>query len=167
MANITLKGNPISTSGELPSVGSHAPAFTLTAGDLSNKMLTDYAGSKKVLNIVPSLDTGTCALSTKTFNEAASGLENTVVLVISADLPFAQGRFCEAEGIDKVIPLSSFRSSFGEDYRVNIIDGPLSGLLSRAVVILDEDGVVTYTEQVSEIVDEPNYAAALSHLENL
>lgn len=167
MATITFKGNPISTAGELPSVGSHAPAFTLTAGDLSNKTLADYEGKVKVLNIVPSLDTGICALSAKRFHEEAAGLEDARVLVISADLPFAQGRFCDAEGIDRVECLSSFRSSFGDDYRVTITDGPLAGLLSRAVMVLDGDGVVQYSEQVPEIAQEPDYDTALAKVRDL
>jgi thiol peroxidase len=162
MATITFKGNPISTAGELPSVGSHAPAFTLTAGDLSNKTLADFKGKVKILNIVPSLDTGICALSAKRFHKEAGSLSDVVVLVISADLPFAQGRFCEAEGIDGVVCLSSFRSSFGDDYRVTIADGPLAGLLSRAVMVLDKDDIVQYTEQVPEIAQEPDYDAVLA-----
>ncbi|MBT8253239.1 MAG: thiol peroxidase [Flavobacteriaceae bacterium] len=162
MANITLKGNPVQTSGELPAVGTQAPDFELVAGDLSTKSLSDYSGKKLILNIFPSLDTGTCAQSVRAFNVEAAELDNTTVLCISRDLPFAHNRFCAAEGIENVINLSDFRSrSFGKDYGLEIIDGPLAGLLSRSVVVIDETSKVVYTEQVPEIVNEPNYKAPL------
>ncbi|MFC4817080.1 thiol peroxidase [Flavobacterium sp. GCM10023249] len=165
MAQITLKGNTITTVGNLPEVGSQAKDFELVATDLSVKTLADYRGTKVVLNIFPSVDTGTCATSVRKFNEKASNLPNTTVLCISRDLPFAQNRFCGAEGLNNVMNLSDFRSnSFGNDYGVTITDGPLAGLHSRAVIVIDEDGVVKYTEQVAEIVDEPNYEAALTAL---
>ncbi len=165
MAKITLKGNPVNTIGNLPEVGTMAPAFTLVKDDLSIKSLSDYKGQKVVLNIFPSLDTGTCAASVRRFNAEASTLENTVVLCISKDLPFAQARFCGAEGLEDVHNLSDFRyEQFGKDYGVEIIDGPLAGLESRAVVVLDEEGTVVYTQQVPEIVDEPDYEAALAAL---
>lgn len=164
MAKITLKGNEINTSGILPEVGVNAKEFCLVAGDLSEKSLASYDNKKKVLNIVPSLDTGVCAASARKFNEEASKLDNTVVLVISEDLPFAQGRFCETEGLKNVEALSSFRSSFGNDYGVEIVDGPLKGLTSRAVVVLDENNKVVYTEQVPEITQEPDYNKALDAL---
>ncbi len=165
MTEITLKGNPIHTLGTLPEKGSIAPDFTLIKTDLSEAKLSDYKGQKVVLNIFPSLDTPTCAASVRHFNAAASSLENTVVLCISKDLPFAQARFCGAEGLDKVITLSDFRDgSFGKAYQVEIVDGPLAVLESRAVVILDEEGTVIYTQQVPEIVDEPDYDSALAAL---
>ncbi|MFV9550809.1 thiol peroxidase [Algibacter sp. PT7-4] len=167
MASITLKGNAIHTSNKLPEVGTKAPDFLLTTTDLAVHSLTNYAGSKLVLNIFPSIDTGTCAQSVRTFNTEASELDNTKVLCISRDLPFAQGRFCGAEGLDNVINLSDFKDgSFGKDYGLNIIDGPLEGLHSRCVIVLDENGIVKYTEQVNEIVDEPNYKAALEALQD-
>ncbi|WP_445731954.1 thiol peroxidase [Mariniflexile sp.] len=165
MATVTLKGNPIKTSGELPKVGTKAPGFTLTATDLSSKSLSDFAGSKVVLNIFPSVDTGTCAQSVRQFNQEASELENTKVLCISHDLPFALNRFCGAEGLNNVISLSDYKDgSFGKAYGLNFITGPLEALHSRCVVVLDENGTVLYTEQVGEIVDEPNYKAALEAL---
>ena len=165
MATVTLKGNEIQTSGELPVVGSKAPNFSLTAGDLSTKTLQDFTGSKVVLNIFPSLDTGTCASSVREFNKIASGLENTKVLCISRDLPFAQGRFCGAEGLENVINLSDYKDgSFGKDYDLIFINGPLDALLSRSVIVLDENGMILYTEQVSETANEPNYKAALEVL---
>ncbi len=161
MAKVTLKETITSdTSGELPAIGSTATDFTLVAGDLSEKKLASYEGKKKVLNIVPSLDTPVCASSARKFNESAASLDNTVVLVISADLPFAQGRFCEAEGIKDVEMLSTFRSSFAADYQLDIVEGPLTGLCSRAVVVLNEANEVVYTEQVPEITQEPNAALA-------
>ena len=161
MAQITLKGNPINTVGTLPAVGSDAPGFTLVKTDLSETSLSDYAGKTVVLNIYPSVDTGICAASTKHFNEDLNDMQNTVVLCVSADLPFAHGRFCEAEGLENVTNCSVFRNdSFGNDYGVTITDGPLAGLLSRAVVVINGEGKVTYTEQVPEIVQEPNYDAA-------
>ncbi|MCP5141938.1 MAG: thiol peroxidase [Gammaproteobacteria bacterium] len=165
MATITLHGNEIHTIGELPAVGSSAPDFKLTAGDLSDKSLGDFAGKKKLLNIVPSLDTGICAISTKKFNEAAEGRDDTVMLIVSADLPFAQGRFCGAEGTDKVIPLAMMRDkNFAKDYGILITDGPLAGITGRAVVVLDAGNKVVYTELVPEIAQEPNYEAALAAL---
>ncbi|QEE50648.1 thiol peroxidase [Flavobacterium alkalisoli] len=165
MANITLGGNPVKTSGELPQNGTAAPQFTLTGTDLSSVSLSDFKGTKLVLNIFPSIDTGTCATSVRKFNEKASSLENTKVLCISRDLPFAQKRFCGAEGIENVISLSDFKDgSFGNNYGLTIADGPLAGLHSRAVVVVDENGNVKYTEQVSEIADEPNYENALAAL---
>ncbi len=161
MAQITLKGNAINTVGTLPAVGSDAPGFTLVKTDLSEASLSDYAGKTVVLNIYPSVDTGICAASTKHFNEDLNDMQNTVVLCVSADLPFAHGRFCEAEGLENVTNCSVFRNdSFGNDYGVTITDGPLAGLLSRAVVVINGDGKVTHTEQVPEIVQEPNYDAA-------
>jgi thioredoxin-dependent peroxiredoxin len=165
MASITLGGNPINTNGELPKVGSKAPEFQLVKTDLSTTTLADFAGTRLVLNIFPSIDTPTCATSVRTFNAQASAMENTQVLCISRDLPFAQKRFCGAEGLENVLNLSDFKTgSFGKDYGLEIVDGPLAGLHSRVVVVLDENGVVTYTEQVGEIADEPNYEAALASL---
>ena len=165
MAQITLHGNPINTNGELPAVGSTAPDFSLTTGDLADVSLADFAGKKKLLNIVPSLDTPTCALSTKKFNEAATQHEDTVFLTVSADLPFAQGRFCEAESLNVIKPLSIMRSqAFSEDYGIKIVDGPLAGITGRAVVVLDEDNQVIYNELVPEIGQEPDYDSALAAL---
>lgn len=165
MAKITLKGNPFKTSGKLPKIGKKAPKFSLIKSDLSKAKLKDFKGSKVILNIFPSLDTGTCAASVRKFNEEAGKLENTKVLCISRDLPFAQARFCGAEGLENVITLSDFASGkFGKAYGLTIKDGPLANLHSRAIVVLNEEGVVTYTEQVPEIVDEPNYEAALKAL---
>ena len=165
MASITLGGNPIKTSGEIPKTGSKAPQFHLVKTDLSVATLSDFAGSKLVLNIFPSIDTGTCATSVRTFNAKASALHNTKVLCISRDLPFAQKRFCGAEGLENVINLSDFNTgSFGKDYGLEMVDGPLAGLHSRVVIVLDENGVVTYAEQVPEIANEPNYEAALATL---
>ena len=163
MATVTLKGNPVRTVGELPKVGSVAPNFTLTAEDLSEKSLADFKGKKLVLNIFPSVDTSTCAASTRKFNEIAASRPNVTIVCISADLPFAFKRFCAAEGIKNVSSLSTFRDkAFGESYGVRILDGPLAGLMSRAVVVVDEGGKVVYTEQVPEIAQEPNYDAALA-----
>ena len=165
MAAITLHGDAINTNGELPAVGNTAPDFSLTTGDLADVSLADYSGKKKLLNLVPSLDTDVCAISTKKFNDAANKHGNTVFLTISADLPFAQGRFCEAENIEAVKTLSSFRApTFAEDYGVLIVDGPLKGLNARAIVVLDEDNKVLYTELVPEIAQEPDYDAALAVL---
>lgn len=164
MAKITLQGGEINTCGTLPEVGTQAKDIKLVANDLSVKTLADYKGQKVVMNIFPSLDTATCAASVRHFNVDASKLDNTVVLCISKDLPFAQARFCGAEGLDKVITLSDFRSNFSQDYGVEIVDGPLAGLTSRAVVIINEEGNVTYTQQVPEIVDEPNYEEVLAAL---
>jgi thiol peroxidase len=163
MAEITLKGNPISTIGSLPEVGATAPDFTLVKKDLSETSLKDYAGKSVVLNIFPSIDTPVCAAAARKFNAEASGKQNTVVLCISADLPFAFGRFCEAEGLKDVIPASVFRSAeFGKNYGQTITTGPLSGLLARAVVVVGQDGKVKYTEQVPEIGQEPDYSSALA-----
>ncbi len=164
MATITLKGNEISTAGTLPEVGHEAPLFTLTKTDLSAVSLSDYKGKKVILNIFPSLDTGICAASVRKFNQEASDREVTV-LCISKDLPFAHSRFCEAEGIENVINLSDFRNAdFATAYKTLITDGPLAGLHSRAVVVINEDGKVAYTEQVPEIVQEPDYEKALAAL---
>ena len=166
MASITLKGSPVETSGELPRVGSKAKDFTLVKADLSETNLASYAGREVVLNIFPSIDTPVCALSVRRFNTEVSKRENTVVLCISADLPFAHKRFCGAEGLENVITLSTFRNqSFGKDYGVVMTTGPLKGLMSRAVVVIGTDGVVKYTEQVSEISQESDYDAALAALE--
>jgi thiol peroxidase len=165
MASITLKGNAVTTVGELPANGSAAPSFSAVKTDLSNCSLADLSGKKVILNIFPSIDTGVCATSTRRFNEAAASLENTVVICVSADLPFALGRFCGAEGIENAIPVSTFRNpEFGTDYGVTIADGALAGLLSRAVVVIDESGNVSYSEQVPEITQEPDYDAALAAL---
>jgi len=165
MASITLKGNTIHTSGELPKIGSKLADFKLVKTDLSIATLSDFAGSKLILNISPSLDTSTCATSIHKFNESASTLENTKVIYISRDLPFAQNRFCGAEGIENVMSLSDFKDgSFGKSNGLDMIDGPLAGLNSRAIIVLDANGTVIYTEQVPEIVDEPNYEAALAAL---
>lgn len=165
MAEITLGGNPIHTLGELPAVGTKAPDFSLTAKDLSVKSLADFSGKKVVLNIFPSIDTSTCATSVRTFNEKASSLDNTIMVCVSRDLPFAQSRFCGAEGLENVITLSDFANgSFGKDYALEITDGPLANLHSRAIVVIDENGIITHTEQVGEIADEPNYEAAISSL---
>lgn len=167
MATVTLKGNPINTLGELPSSGSSAPDFSLTKNDLSSVSLSDYSGKKIVLNIFPSIDTGTCATSVRKFNEQASSLNNTVVLCISKDLPFAQTRFCGAEGIDSVELLSDFKDgNFGKAYNVEFVDGPLQSLLSRAIVVLDTNGNIVHSHQVPETVDEPDYDAALNALKN-
>lgn len=161
MAQVTLGGNPVNTSGDLPAVGSAAPAFTLAGADLSDISASDYEGKNVILNIFPSVDTPTCATSVRTFNERAAGLEGTEVLCVSADLPFAQGRFCGAEGIENVKTASTFRSSFGSDYGVTLTDGKLAGVLARAVVVVGPDGNVKHTELVSEIAQEPDYDAAL------
>lgn len=166
MATITLKGNPISTIGTLPAKGSAAPEFKLTKSDLSDASLKDFAGKVKILNIVPSLDTGVCAASARAFNKAADKMNGVAILTISRDLPFAQKRFCEAEGIKSVVPLSELRArDFGKSYGVEIVDGPMAGLLSRAVVVLDRNNMVVYTQQVPEIGQEPNYSSALEAAE--
>lgn len=162
MATITFKGTPVETVGTLPT--GEAPAFELVGADLSAVTLADYAGKRVVLNIFPSIDTGVCAQSVRTFNQKAAGLDNTVVLGVSKDLPFALGRFCGAEGIDNVVTTSGFRSTFGDDYGVQMVSGPLAGLYSRAVVVVDENGKIIYSEQVPEIGQEPNYDAALEAL---
>jgi len=164
MATITFLGKPLHTSGELPAVGSKAPDFSLVSTELVDVKLANYAGKRKVLNIVPSLDTPTCAASTRKFNQKASHLDNTVVLVVSADLPFAQSRFCETEGLKDVIPLSTFRSNFAEEYGVKIADTLLAGLTARAVVIIDENDQVTYTQLVNDVAQEPDYESALAVL---
>ncbi len=165
MAKITLKGNEINTSGELPATGTQAPDFVLTKTDLSDISLADLRGRRVILNIFPSIDTDVCAASVRHFNKDASSLDNTAVLCVSQDLPFAHARFCGAEGLDNVESVSELRNlDFGANYGVRITDGPLAGLLARAVVILDETGKVIYTEQVPEIVQEPDYAAALNSL---
>jgi thiol peroxidase len=165
MATVTLKGNEIHTLGNLPEIGAQAPNFTLVKNDLSTVDLSNYKGQKVVLNIFPSIDTGTCAQSVRQFNQEAAELENTKILCISQELPFAQARFCGAEGIDKVETLSDFRDgNFGKSYNVEFTDGPLQGLHSRSVVVVNENGEVVYSEQVAETVDEPNYKAALEAL---
>lgn len=163
MATVTLKGEPFETVGNLPKVGEKAPEFSLVNGELAELRSADLNG-RIILNIFPSIDTGTCATSVRKFNEKATSLENTTVVCVSKDLPFALARFCGAEGLDKVLVGSDFRSSFGEDYGVTIKTGPLTGLLSRAVVVIDESGTVIYTEQVAETVNEPDYASALNAL---
>jgi len=163
MAKITFKGNPVATIGDLPKAGAPAPDFTLVKNDLSPATRKDFAGKNVVLNIFPSIDTSVCATSVRTFNQKAAGLPNTVVLCVSKDLPFAQKRFCGAEGIDKVQTLSSFRGpDFGKDYGVTMTDGPLAGLFARAIVVIDTAGKVTYTELVKEIAQEPDYQKALA-----
>lgn len=163
MAAITLGGKTINTSGELPKTGTKAIDFNLVKTDLSTAALADFAGSKLVLNIFPSIDTGTCAASVRKFNLLANELVNTKILSISRDLPFAQKRFCGAEGLENVINLSDFNAgTFGKDYGLEMTDGPLSGLHSRVIIIIDENGMIKYTEQVSEIADEPNYDNALA-----
>ena len=165
MATITLGGNPVHTSGELPKVGSKLTDFKLVQNDLSIADLSTFAGKKLVLNIFPSVDTGTCAASVRKFNESASSLANTAVLCISRDLPFAQKRFCGAEGLENVVNLSDFQEgAFGKNNGLEIVDGPLAGLHSRVIIVTDENGVVTHTEQVAEIANEPNYEAALAVL---
>lgn len=165
MAQVTLKGNPINTNGEMPSPGSVAPEFKLVKSDLSEVSLSSFVGKKVILNIFPSIDTGTCATSVREFNKRAGSLENTVVLCISKDLPFAQARFCGAEGIDSVMTLSAFRDGdFAKNYGVEMIDGPLKGLTARSVVVIDEQGQIKYEELVPEIVNEPNYEFALKAL---
>lgn len=166
MATLKFQGKPIHTNAELPSVGSKAPDFSLVNGKLQDVNLASYAGKRKVLNIVPSLDTPTCAMSTRKFNEKASKLANTVILVISADLPFAQCRFCETEGLKDVIPLSTFRSSFALDYGLELIDSILAGLTARAIVVIDESDNIIYTQLVDELANEPDYEAVLEILAN-
>jgi thiol peroxidase len=165
MSKTAFQGKSVKLSGDLPDVGSQAPDFKLVAKDLSNKSLGDFAGKKKLLSIVPSLDTGVCAASTKRFNEAMAGKTDAVALVISADLPFAMGRFCDAEGITNVVSLSMMRSrNFAKDYGVLIKSGPLAGITARAVVVLDENDKVVYSQLVPEITEEPDYDAALAAL---
>jgi len=163
MATVTLKGNPIHTIGELPAVGRKAPDFKLVGGDLKDVTLADFKGKRKVLNIVPSLDTAVCATSTRKFNEKAGQMPNTVVLIISSDLPFAAKRFCTTEGLQNVVPLSLMRSrDFAKDYGVLLTDGPLQGITARAVVVLDEGDKVLHQQLVPEIGQEPDYDAALA-----
>lgn len=165
MARTALQGNPVNTSGDLPAVGEAAPAFTLTTKDLGSVSSGELAGGRVILNIFPSVDTGTCAASVRAFNARAAAIEDTTVVCVSADLPFAAGRFCEAEGIDNVITGSVFRNrEFMDDYGVGIIDGPLQGLCARAVVVIDRDGTTLHSDLVPEIVDEPDYDAALAAL---
>ncbi|MDP9800667.1 thiol peroxidase [Arcanobacterium wilhelmae] len=164
MTQITIGGNAATTVGSLPEVGSSAPDFTLVGQDLADLTLADFAGQRVVLNIFPSLDTSTCAASVRRFNQLASSLDNTVVLCVSMDLPFAASRFCVAEGLEDVLPASAFRSTFGEDYGVTLEGGAFAGLLSRAVVVLDEAGKVVYTEQVAELTEEPDYDSAVAAL---
>ena len=165
MATITLNSDPIHTNGDLPAVGDAAPAFTLTDGELADKGLGDFAGKKKLLNIVPSLDTPVCAVSTGKFNEAAKANADLAVLIVSADLPFAMSRFCGEKGIENVTNLSMMRNrNFAKDYGVLIQDGPLAGITARAVVVIDENDRVVYTEMVPEIAQEPDYDAALAHV---
>jgi len=163
MATVTLKGNPFETTGTLPALGSQAPDFRLVGADLADVKLANFKGKKKILNIVPSLDTAVCAASARKFNEQAGSLANTVVLVISGDLPFAMGRFCTAEGLEDVVPLSLMRGkAFAKDYGVLMSTGPLEGITARAIVVLDGDDKVTYTQLVPEIGQEPDYEAALA-----
>lgn len=164
MAQVTLRGNPFNTNGELPAVGSSAPGFSLVGSDLSEITADSLGGKKVVLNIFPSIDTPTCATSVRTFNERAAERDDTVVLCVSEDLPFAAGRFCGAEGIENVVTGSGFRGSFADDYGVRLQDGPLAGLAARSVVVLDADGKVVHTQLVGEIADEPDYDAALAAL---
>lgn len=162
MATITLKGNPVHISGDFPRIGQPAPDFTLTKTDLSDVKLADFKGQRVILNIFPSIDTPTCATSVRKFNQEASKHSDVVVLCVSMDLPFAQSRFCGAEGLDKVIPVSGFRHhEFGQHYGVSIVDGVLKGLFARAIVVINAQGQVAYTELVSEVANEPNYAEAL------
>lgn len=164
MAQIKFKGNPVKTSGTLPASGSSAPDFRLVKNDLSEATLESFSGKYKILNIFPSVDTGVCAMSVRKFNEKAASNPQAIVLNISMDLPFAQKRFCGAEGINNVEMLSAFRSTFADDYGVKLLDTPLAGLCSRAVVILSKDNKVVYSEQVADITQEPNYEAALKAL---
>lgn len=165
MANVTLGGTPVETIGNLPAVGSKAPDFKLTDTELNDKTKSNFGGSRLVLNIFPSVDTGTCAKSIRTFNEKASQLDNTKVLCISKDLPFAMARFCGAEGIENVVSLSDYKTGkFGKDYGLAFKTGAFETLLSRCIVVIDTDGTILHTEQVSEIADEPNYEAAIKSL---
>jgi len=164
MAQTTLGGNPVHTAGDLPSVGAHTPSFTVTKADLSDVGPGDFAGKRLVINIFPSIDTAVCATSVRRFNEAAAGLDNTTVLCVSADLPFALNRFCGAEGISNVVTASTFRGDFGTAYGMEMIDGRLKGLLARSVVVLDEEGKVLHTQLVPAISEEPDYDAAIAAL---
>ncbi len=166
MSTIAFKGNEVHTSGSLPSVGSKAPDFSVTKSDLSETKLADYSGKRLVINIFPSIDTGVCAASVRKFNQEAAGLDNTIVLCVSKDLPFAHKRFCEAEGIKNVVTASEYKDqSFSQAYNVRMEDGPLEGLMSRAVVVVGADGTVLYNEQVPEITQEPDYEKALKVLQ--
>lgn len=163
MAKITLRGNPVNTSGNLPAIGSKAPGFTLVKSDLGNLSLSELSGKNVILSISPSLDTSVCATSARKFNQMAAGKENTVVLAVTKDLPFASGRFCTTEGITNVASLSGFRdNSFGKEYGIELVDGPMAGLYSRALVVIDGSGIVKHTELVPEITQEPNYEAAMA-----
>lgn len=162
MATTAFKGTPVQTNKELPALGSPAPDFLLIAGDLSEKTLADFAGKKKIITINPSYDTPVCQATARSFNQRAASLGDAVVLVVSSDLPFAQGRFCGAEGLDGVVPLSTFRGSFLQDYGVEMLDGALKGLAARAIVVVDENDKVVHTEMVADIVQEPNYDAAIA-----
>jgi len=165
MATVSLNGNPINTKGNLPSIGSKAPNFELTKDDLSDVTLDNYKGSRVIMNVFHSIDTGTCAASVRQFNQEASDLENVKILCISKDLPFAMARFCGAENIENVETLSDFRDgNYGDNYNLTYIDGPIKGLLARSIIVLDENGVILHTEQVHEVVEEPNYKAALESL---
>ncbi|WP_297007257.1 thiol peroxidase [uncultured Corynebacterium sp.] len=164
MADTAFSGTPAHTVGDLPAVDTQAPAFTTVDTDLNDVSLSDFAGKRVVLNIFPSVDTGVCATSEREFNRRATGLDNTVVVSVSKDLPFALGRFCAAEGIGNVVPTSAFRSSFSEDYGVRLLDSPLAGVLARAVVVIDTDGTVLHSQLVPEITTEPDYDAALAVL---
>ncbi|MCU0459139.1 MAG: thiol peroxidase [Bacteroidales bacterium] len=165
MAKITLRGNPVNTSGSLPAKGTKAPDFTLVKSDLSSLSLKELEGKKVILNISPSLDTGICATAVRKFNQVVAGSDNTVVLAITKDLPFAHGRFCSTEGINNVVTLSGFRDTgFGQAYGVDIVDGPMAGLYARTIVVIDEKGNVVYTELVPEIAQEPDYDSALAAL---
>lgn len=166
MATITFQTNPIQTCGELPAIGSNAPNFSLANIELKNITLENYAGKRKVLSIVPSLDTPTCAASARKFNQKAANFENTVVLIVSADLPFAQCRFCEIEGLDEIEVLSTFRSTFAADYGIQISDGALAGLTARAIVIIDEHNKILYTQLVPELAHEPDYESAFAALKS-
>jgi thioredoxin-dependent peroxiredoxin len=165
MAKVTLRGNPVNTSGNLPSKGTQAPGFTLVKSDLGNQTLSELKGKKLILSISPSLDTSVCATSARKFNQMAAGKPNTVVLAITKDLPFASSRFCTTEGIKNVVPLSGFRdNSFGKSFGVDILDGPMAGLYARSIVVIDEKGKVIYSELVPEITQEPDYDKALAAL---
>jgi len=168
MAKITLGGNPIETSGTLPATGTKAPGFTLTRENLSDATLKDFSGKKKIINIVPSLDTGVCAASARRFDKEIGAMDDAVLLTVSCDLPFAMERFCKIEGLTNIIALSQMRDrNFGKDWGVAITSGPLAGLLSRAVVVLDANDTVVYAEQVPEIKQEPDYAAALAAVKSI
>ncbi len=164
MASTKFKGNPVNTNGSLPTVGSQAPAFTLVGADLSEKSLSDFAGNTLVLTINPSYDTGVCQAAARRFNAELTKKESVQGLMISADLPFAQKRFCAADGLEEIVPLSSYRSTFAKDYGLELVDGPLQGLTARAVIVIDAQGKVKYSELVDEITTEPNYEAALAAL---